>query len=223
MPPLMALRWRRSRGARGLADPDRRGRSAVGGADPGVPAEQWPAGGDRVRWCPRCGAHSQGAAGPGGARPDAAGRGRPVHLPQGAWPVRRADPDAHRAHRRHGRGARPGDGRRRLCVQAGAPACAAGAHPCPVAAQRGRRGAGGEPAAPGVRPAGNRQRDARGLAARRQRRADQRRVRPALAAGGQCRAHPLTRGNLHRPARHRVRRPGPLHRRAHLAHPAEDR
>src|SRR5690606_29185032 len=78
-------------------------------------------------------------------------------------------------------------------------------------------------AAPGVRPAGDRQRHARGLAARREYRADQRRVRPALAAGGQCRAHPLPRGDLLGPARHRVRRPGPFHRRAHLAYPAEDR
>lgn len=52
---------------------------------------------------------------------------------------------------------------------------------------------------------------------------DQRRVRPALAAGGERRAHSLPRGDLQRPARHRVRRPGPLHRRAHLADPPEDR
>ena len=149
--------------------------------------------------------------GPGGARPDAAGRGRPVHLPPGAPAVRRSDPDAHRAHRRYGRGYRPGDGRRRLRVQS---RCARDVLlariPCPVAAQRGAGSGrpGGGQQTPGVRSPGDRQRDARGLAGRDHHRADQRRIRPALAAGGERRAHSLPRGDLQRPARHRLRRPG---------------
>lgn len=57
------------------------------------------------------------------------------------------------------------------------------------APEAGRPGGGQQ--TPGVRSPGDRQRDARGLAGRDHHRADQRRIRPALAAGGERRAHSL--------------------------------
>ena len=61
-----------------------------------------------------------GGAGPRLARPRRSGR-----VPARPCVLRGADPDADRAGRRRGRDSRPGDGRRRLPDQAGAPARAA--------------------------------------------------------------------------------------------------
>ncbi len=61
------------------------------------------------------------------------------------------------------------------------------------------------------------------LAARAKHRTDRCRVRSALAAGRQCRAHIVPRRDFHGAARHRLRRAGSLDRCPYLAHPPQDR